>query len=140
MITFLYTIIMPLVLLQIVNMFFIKNILNKQKVLLDQKEEKITSLLLEIKNLNEELSEFLEDFDPDVDETNPDNDHPSDEQYASMAESLAEKREMEADRLKDEAAERHVEEDCDQCTQDGPEVCNQNLADQYDQIDTGKKY
>lgn len=34
----------------------------------------------------------------------------------------------------------HDEASCDQCQQDGPELCNQNLADQYDVIDTGKKY
>ena len=118
---------------------------------------KISDLESAIWNLEEERDMILETLDrsgvkpSDLgDEEQPkfsdlielvveeDHDQTTDEQYASMAESLAEKREMEADRLKDEKAEKHIEEDCDQCCQDGPEVCN--AFEQLDRVDTGKKY
>ena len=105
---------------------------------LEHKDKVLDKLKVDLKALGIELVE-------------EDADHPNDDAYASMAESIAEKKEMAADAIRDEAAVKHIEEDCDQCNQDGPEKCEVNMelvnknpdwVEQYDlgAVDTGKKY
>lgn len=120
---------------------------------LQHKDKVLDKLKVDLKALGIELVE-------------EDADHPSDDAYASMAESIAEKREIEVDRIRDEEMDcqmanedlinfqeiaSHIEEDCDQCNQDGPEKCEVNMelknptpdwVEQYDlgAVDSGKKY
>lgn len=122
---------------------------------LKHRDKVLEKLKLDLKALGIELVDIEEEEDAPIDDV-----------YASMAESIAEKREIEVDRIRDEEMDcqmaneeliifqeiaSHIEEDCDQCNQDGPEKCEVNMelvnknpdwVEQYDlgAVDTGKKY
>lgn len=85
---------------------------------------KLLHVNLELKGLsgvldsaNETISSKIENLEEDYVES-------LEEDYSRMAEHLACMREEEVDRLKEEALLSHIEEDCDQCCQDGPDKCS----------------
>lgn len=102
--------------------------LTRKNVILEKRNNYLCNKLLqvniELKGLgvvlesnNDTISSKLQNLEEDYVES-------LEEDYSRMAEELACKREEEADRIKEEALLSHIEEDCDQCCQDGSEVCS----------------
>lgn len=102
--------------------------LTRQNVLLKKRNLVLCNKLFCINNELEELSGFLKkqgiDISSKLENLEEEYIEYLEEDYSRMAEELACKREEEADRVKEEAFLSHIEEDCDQCCQDGADKCS----------------